>query len=89
MTDPLVKLDARDIVVRSRLWRRSDPRLTSDRHHAVVADLMAARMAVDTAKMALGERRPARWTDGRPDPTRRMAHNTVYGAWYAGEAPIP
>ena len=42
-----------------------------------------ARAAVDTAKIALGERGPVWWTDGAPDFNRRMARNTPYAAWYA------
>ncbi len=43
----------------------------------------AARLRVDAAKRALGERGPAWWTDGAPDLNRRMARNTVYAGWFA------
>lgn len=104
MTEPLVTPDGRYIVVRGRLWRRSDPRLGSERHQALIDELMAARravgralrsdsaalpdarMAVDAAKVALGERGPVWWADGTPDLTRRMARTTVYADWYAGES---
>ena len=46
--------------------------------------LPKARVAVDAAKTALGERGPVWWDDGTPDLTRRMARNTVYADWYAG-----
>lgn len=46
-------------------------------------DLAAARAAVDSAKVGLGERGPVWWDDGAPDLTRRMARNTLYAAWYA------
>ena len=50
-------------------------------HHAA---LSAARQAVDVAKVGLGERGPAWWTDGAPDLNRRMANMSVYAKWYAG-----
>lgn len=52
--------------------RRNDP-----------AALVEARAAVDSAKIALGERGPVWWKDGAPDLNRRMAVNTVYAEWFA------
>lgn len=46
---PLVTPDGRYVVVRGRLWRRSDPRLTEERHQALVDALMDARRAVARA----------------------------------------
>lgn len=42
----------------------------------------AARLRVDAAKVALGERGPPWWTDGAPDVDRKMARNTVYAGWW-------
>jgi hypothetical protein len=42
-----------------------------------------ARVRVDAAKRALGERGPPWWDDGAPDLNRRMARNTPYAGWYA------
>lgn len=42
--------DGRYVVVRGRLWRRSDPGLTAERREALVQDLMRARRAVRAAK---------------------------------------
>ena len=42
----------------------------------------AARVRVDAAKHALGERGPVWWTDGAPDYNRHMARNTPYAAWF-------
>jgi hypothetical protein len=42
-----------------------------------------ARAAVDRAKVALGERGPAWWTDGAPDLNRRLVRGTPYAAWFA------
>jgi hypothetical protein len=45
---------------------------------------VAAHVAVDEFKRALGERDPVWWDDGSPDLNRHMAKNTVYADWYAG-----
>ncbi|HYW08509.1 MAG TPA: hypothetical protein VE913_16235 [Longimicrobium sp.] len=42
-----------------------------------------ARLRVDEAKVALGERGAVWWTDGAPDYNRRMAANTPYAEWFA------
>ncbi|WP_236672192.1 hypothetical protein [Croceicoccus sp. YJ47] len=47
--DPLVTPDGRYIVVRGRLWRRSDPRLSDARRQELVDRLMDARRAVGQA----------------------------------------
>ena len=91
--------DGRYVVVRGRLWRATNPNLASADKERYVTDLMAARRrlrggespdlrvaaraAVETAKIALGERGPVWWTDGTPDFNRRMVRNTPYAAWYA------
>ncbi len=46
----------------------------------------AARLAVEEAKVALGERGEPWWTDGAPDFNRRMAKNTPYSEWFASLA---
>ena len=51
--------------------------------------MRAARSAVDAAKVALGERGPAWWSDGAPDYNRHLAKNTPYAAWHAGLAGQP
>lgn len=47
--------------------------------------LATARKAVDLAKVGLGERGPAWWTDGAPDYNRHMARNTPYAGWAADQ----
>jgi hypothetical protein len=42
-----------------------------------------ARLRVDNAKVALGERGPVRWTDGEPDLNRRLVKHTPYADWFA------
>jgi hypothetical protein len=50
--EPLTTPDGRYIVVRGRLWRRSNPALSADERQAWVDRLMAARRAVRTALQA-------------------------------------
>jgi hypothetical protein len=45
-----------------------------------------ARVRIDAAKIALGERGVVWWSDGTPDLNRRMARTTCYAAWYAALA---
>jgi hypothetical protein len=49
---PLVTPDGRYIVVRGRLWRRSDPDLDPDHRAELVTELMAARRAKKDARAA-------------------------------------
>ncbi|MBO9738023.1 hypothetical protein J7432_03050 [Xanthomonas axonopodis pv. begoniae] len=53
--------------------------------------LLAARRAVDAAKVALGGRGTVWWTDGAKDFNRHLVENTPYAAWFAasGAAPPP
>jgi hypothetical protein len=98
--DVLKTPDGRYIVVRGRLWRKTDPHLPEDERERLVAELMSARravkeaaadperlrearMAVDAAKVALGERGPVWWTDGAPDLNRHMVRTTQYADWFA------
>lgn len=48
-----------------------------------LAALALARRAVHAAKVALGERGPAWWTDDTPDWNRRLVAETPYADWYA------
>jgi hypothetical protein len=42
-----------------------------------------AHLAVDAAKVALGERGPVWWEDGAPDLNRHMARSGIYAEWYS------
>ncbi len=94
--------DGRYFVVRGRLWRCSNPNLDNARRAELVAELMsarrakqtamkagdavareAARLLVDAAKVALGERGPVWWDDNASDFNRHLARNTPYAAWFA------
>jgi hypothetical protein len=90
--------DRRYFVVRGRLWRLSNPFLDPEVHQRLVKELMSARRAVrdastsaertaarvrvDAAKCALGERGDAWWNDGAPDYNRHLAVNTPYADWF-------
>lgn len=102
---PPVTPDGRYIVVRGRLWRRSNPALPEAERQALVNELMSARRAVrdaadeaatraararvQAAKVALGERGPVWWDDGAPDLNRHMVRNTPYADWFASLAGDP
>ncbi|GHD04393.1 hypothetical protein GCM10007320_65230 [Pseudorhodoferax aquiterrae] len=91
--------DGRYLVVRGRLWRATDPRLTAERRSELVEQLMDARRSlrrradttgraqarsqVDAAKRGLGERGPVWWTDGAPNYNRKLVKNTPYAQWHA------
>lgn len=94
--------DGRYFVVRGRLWRCTDPRLSQDEREQLTRELMQARsavgrakragdeegvrmarIAVNTAKVALGERGAVWWTDEAPDYNRHLAKNTPYREWFA------
>ncbi len=49
VTPPLSTPDGRYLVVRGRLWRKSDPALAPGERQALVEDLMQARRAVGAA----------------------------------------
>ncbi len=95
--------DGRYFVVRGRLWRMSNPALPPDVRAGLVAELMAARRAVRTARgdppalAAVRARveaakvalgeRGPPWWDGAPDFNRHLARTTPYAAWFAALDP--
>ena len=90
--------DRRYFVVRGRLWRLSNPFLDAVTHEQLVQQLLqakravrdsqdssarlAARVRVDAAKRALGERGDPWWDDGAPDDSRRRVIDTPYAQWF-------
>ena len=52
------------------------------------AALSSARKAVNTAKVALGERGPVWWDDDAPDYNRHLAKNSPYSDWLAQLDPL-
>lgn len=95
---PLTTPDGRYLVVRGRLWRKTNPALAEADRQALVGRLMKARRAlrpggtpdqraaarheVDAVKRALGERGPVWWSDGAPDYNRKLVKNTPYAEWF-------
>jgi hypothetical protein len=54
-----------------------------DIHAATTSkERVSARMRVDAAKRALGERGDVWWNDGSPDYNRKLAVNTPYASWF-------
>lgn len=53
------------------------------RSHDVTAE-KAARVRVQAAKLALGERGPVWWNDGAPDYNRHLLKNTPYSKGSGG-----
>ena len=44
-----------------------------------------ARARVHAAKVALGERGPVWWDDGKPDENRKLARNSSYADWWRAQ----
>jgi hypothetical protein len=79
--NPHLGTDERERLVHALMDARREVRAAG---RAKDADRLArARHAVHAAKIALGERGPAWWTDGAKDYHRHLARNTPYAAWYA------
>lgn len=77
--------DGRYFVVRCRLWRCTNPKLSTKRREKFIKELMAAhrtknRAGVDKAKRALGERGPTWWNGS--DYNRHLVKNTPYADWW-------
>ncbi|MFW2829411.1 hypothetical protein [Sphingomonas sp. ID0503] len=52
VAEPLATPDGRYLIVRGRLWRKSNPALSPDERRTLVDELMAARRAVRTARQS-------------------------------------
>ena len=78
--DPALTADARAELTRALMTARRAKQVAMRAGDEGARE--AARLQVDAAKRALGERGPVWWTDGAPDQNRRMARNTVYAAWF-------
>lgn len=90
--------DGHYFVVRDRLWRCTNPSLSTAERSELQKRLMNARRRmkketpaeereqakheVQFAKEALGERGPVWWTDGGAICDRRMVYNTGYRNWW-------
>ena len=77
--------DGRYLVVRGRLWRRSDPSLQDERRADLVAELMSARRAVGAA---LRGKDSAALADARAAVDRaKTALGERGGVWWHDGAP--
>ncbi|HEX8432190.1 MAG TPA: hypothetical protein VF625_12960 [Longimicrobium sp.] len=80
-SDPSLGAEERGEWVRRLMRARGD--VGRMRRAGDTEGVREARLRVDEAKVALGERGPVWWTDGAPDYNRRMAVNTPYAEWFA------
>ena len=81
-TNPSLPVDVRTALVSDLMDARREVKAATRQQDA--DRLAAARIAVNSAKIALGERGPVWWTDGTKDFNRYLAKNTPYAEWYAG-----
>ena len=77
-SNPSLEPERREVLVRELMAAR---RAVRDARGAPER-LAQARAAVDSAKVALGERGAPWWTDDAPDFNRKMARSTPYAAWF-------
>lgn len=79
-TNPGLAPEVREQLVRKLMAARREKGMAM--RAGDVARRERARMEVDAAKVALGERGPVWWTDGAPDWNRHMVGTTSYGPWF-------
>lgn len=79
-SNPTLPPDQRQALVNDLMCARRAVKAHHDKDDAALAE---ARKAVNSAKIALGERGPVWWTDGAPDYNRHLVANTPYATWYA------
>jgi hypothetical protein len=78
--NPNLPAEKRDALIRELMAARAvQAALTSGN----AQELALARKAVDTAKIALGERGPVWWTDGAPDLNRHKVSGSPYAEWWS------
>ena len=80
-TNPNLPADKREALVRELMSARRA--VTAALESGKPEELALARKAVDTAKVALGERGPVWWTDGAPDLNRHKVAGSPYADWWA------
>ena len=79
-TDPSLDPDRRIDLTKRLMAARRD--VGAAKRAGDSEGMIAARDAVDAAKVALGERGPVWWTDGATDLNRHMAKDTPYSEWF-------
>lgn len=79
--NPALSEEVRSALVRQLMSARRAVRSAMHAHDPQALKL--ARNAVNEAKIALGERGAAWWTDGAQDYNRKHVRNSPYASWYA------
>ncbi len=79
-SDPSLDDAERQALVNALMQARRD--VKHAKHEQDEAALRKARLAVDAAKVSLGERGPVWWTDEAPDETGKHPRNTRYAQWW-------
>lgn len=79
--NPNLPVELKDQLVHDLMNARRAVKAAQSAKNAIA--LKTARNAVNTAKIALGERGEVWWTDGSPDYNRHLVKNTPYAAWFA------
>ena len=79
--NPNLSTEKRDALVRELMAARLAVKAALK--SGIAEELALARKAVDTSKIALGERGPVWWTDGAPDLNRQKVAGSPYAEWYA------
>ncbi|WP_202408301.1 hypothetical protein [Novosphingobium silvae] len=81
MADPSLDPPKRERLVKELMAARRAVGTARRRKDAAAEE--SARLAVDRAKRALGERGPVWWSDGAPDLNRHLARTGPYADWFA------
>lgn len=79
--NPNLPAEKREVLVRELMAARRAVKAALE--SGVAEELALARRAVDTAKIALGERGPVWWTDGAPDLNRHKVSGSPYAEWWS------
>lgn len=79
-TNPNIPSEVRAALVKILMDARREIKAAAGKQDA--ERLATARMAVNSAKISLGERGPVWWTDGAKDFNRHLVKNTPYAEWY-------
>jgi len=78
MSDPRLSEARRKSLLNSLMEARRDV----EKCQGDPDQLKLARARVNEAKIALGERGPVWWEDGRPDENRVFVQNSSYKTWW-------
>jgi hypothetical protein len=79
-SNPLLTKEVRQRLVNELMAARREVKLA--KASGDPEQLRLARVHVQTAKVALGERGPLWWSDGSPDLNRRKVLDSPYSNWY-------